>query len=184
MLGFLKRLFLKKDIPADIVSEPAYNGTLRLRVMGNGAKVNYESGGLYASQCLWWVSEETDSEGQPIFIRESCEVTNTQPVAQPFTAAGKTYRNLRQLSPNDVIDGIDTDDFGRQVLCYRERFPCFDSYDYLHEHRYYRWFFLKEDGKLTRVYTADESGWIYVTEDAENVENKCTELLRQHGWVE
>ena len=185
MLDILKRLFSKKKaVDADSVSELAYNGPLKLCVMGNGTKVNYEPGGLYGAKCLWWVSEETDLEGQPIFIRESCESTNKQSAELPFTAAGKVYRNLGQLSPQNVIDGIDTDIYGRLVLCYRERFPCFDSYDYLHEHRYYRWFFLKEDGKLTRIYTADESGWIFVTEDAENIENKCTELLKKYGWVE
>lgn len=183
MFDFLKKLLGKRDA-AEAVTREEYSGPLRLRVMGRGSAINYEHGGYYSSQCLWWVSEETDADGQPVYIRESREHTVSLPAVMPFQAGGKLYRSLRELSPEDVIDGIDTDVHGRKVLCYRERFPCFDSYDYLHEHRFYRWFFLKEKGKLIRVYTADESGWIYVTEDTENVENECIELLRQFDWIE
>lgn len=194
MLGFLKRLFEKNSnvqtepnetagsIPPR--QEPVYSKPMKLRAMGDGDKVNYQPGGLYSCTCLWWVSEEADVDGEPIHIRESHEKTEKVPAALPFVAAGKLYRNLHQLSPQDVLDGVDVDVYGRQVLCYRERFPCFDSYDYLHEHRYYRWFFLKENGKLTRIYTADESGWIHITEDAENIESKCVELMKRFDWVE
>ena len=106
------------------------------------------------------------------------------PAALPFSAAGKLYLNIGQLYSGEEADGLTTDIHGRQVFYYRERFPCFDSYDYLHEHRYYRWFLLKENGRLTRVYTADESGWLHVTEDVENLERKLTEELKKVGWVE
>lgn len=195
MFTFLKRLFGKK--PETRVEEASvetstveaaesaeYTKPLKARVMGNGSKVDYRPGGLYGCDCVWWVSEETGADGQPVYIRESREHMIRVPAALPFTAAGKLYRNLGQLSPQGVVDDIDTDVYGRQVLCYQERFPCFDSFDYLHEHRYYRWYFIMEDGKLTRVYSADESGWIFVTEDVENVERKCAELLKKHGWIE
>lgn len=200
MFDFLKRLFksgnrseeeeptLEKcggslaEIPFKSLND-VENVATKLCIMGKGSKVRYEPGGLYSAQCLWWVSEETDENGQPVYIRESEEHTGKVPAAGSFSAAGKRYRNLGQLSPNDVSDGIDADVYGRHVLCYRERFPCFDSFDYLHEHRYYRWYFLRENGKLTRIYTEDESGWLHITEDVEYVENKCVELLKRHDWV-
>ena len=60
---------------------------------------------------------------------------------------------------------------------------CFDSYDYANETRYYRWFFIKEKGKLTRIYYADERNRIQVTEDVRNLENKCLEKMRKEGWI-
>jgi len=189
MLNWLKRLLGKKSAEtkreaAELPNSPSYTKPLKLQDMGSGTRVNYEPGGMYGARCLWWVSEETNEEGQPVYIRESRERTVKVPAGQPFTAAEKLYGNLGQLSPENVIDGLDTDIYGRQVLCFRERFPCFDSYDYLHEHRYYRWFFILENGRLTRIYTADESGWIHITEDVENVEKNCAELLKQFGWTE
>jgi len=200
MFRIFKKLFAKKQLqtaenirkasgtqqlPAQPqVKEPEYTAALKLCVMGDGSRVNYEPGGLYSAKCLWWVSEETDSEGQPVYIRESKEKTVKLPAALPFSAAGKLYLNIGQLYSGEEADGLTTDIHGRQVFYYRERFPCFDSYDYLHEHRYYRWFLLKENGRLTRVYTADESGWLHVTEDVENLERKLTEELKKVGWVE
>lgn len=197
MFGLFKKLFGKKreqieDVKQDevqciaeeTIEESKYTAPLKLCIMGDGNKVDYSPGGLYGAKCLWWVSEETDGEGQPVYIRESKEKTVKLPATLPFTAAGKQYLNIGQLYGGEITDGITTDVHGRQVLCYRERFPCFDSYDYLHEHRYYRWFILKENGRLTRVYTADESGWIFVTEDVENMERMLTEELKKVGWVE
>lgn len=195
MFGILKRIFGKKptedrqqidEVPQK-VTEPAaeteYSDALKLCLMGKGENVNYTPGGLYSTKCLWWGSEETDDKGDPVYIRESREHTTRYPSALPFYAAGKLYLNLGQLYGGEVTDGVTTDVYGRQVLCHRERFPCFDSYDYLNEHRYYRWFLLKEHGKLTRVYTADESGWIHVTEDVENLENKLVDELKKYHWI-
>ena len=95
-----------------------------------------------------------------------------------FTAGGKHYQNLRQLcgkTPN--AEGLYRDIYGRQILCVKERFPCFDSYDYLHENRYFRWFYLLEDGKLTVVYTADERDLVEVTEDVAWVRTEHWEAM-------
>ena len=195
MFGFLKRLFgerpvIKKETREEQENkglqneaESEYTGSLELCVVGNGTRVNYEPGGLYGTKCLWWVSEETDEKGDPVYIRESKERTTKYPAALPFKVAGKLYLSLSQLYGGEVTDGVTTDVHGRQILCYRERFPCFDSFDYLHELRYYRWFLLKENGNLTRVYTADESGWIHVTEDVENLENKMVDELKKYHWI-
>ena len=89
-----------------------------------------------------------------------------------FHAAGKHYRNIQQLS--DAVDGLN-------VIAFRERFPCFDSYDYLHEDRYFRWFFLRGQGTLTMVYYADRSKNVEVTEDVAEIKQWQWEELRK-AW--
>ena len=198
MLAFLKRWFRKREQqengekvneipPVDEDTEEdiqcSYTGKLYPKDMGRGESVRYEHGGYYSAECIWWVSEETDEEGVPVFIRESHEKIKTLPAVLPFKAAGKIYGSFKQFCDAEAPNGIYTDIYGREVLCYKNRFPCFDSYDYMNEHRYYRWFFLRHNGKLVRVYAADESGWIYVTEDVKNVERECAEQLKHYGWV-
>lgn len=82
-----------------------------------------------------------------------------------FTAAGKGYAAEGQLKENETpTERVYTDCYGRTVLCLRERFPCFDSYDFLYEDRYYRWYFILQDGALTLVRTQDDSSAYTVTE--------------------
>ena len=101
-----------------------------------------------------------------------------------FTAAGKKYLSLKLLCIHkDPSSPIGRDIYGREVFCVSKRFPCFDSYDYLHENRYYRWFFIKENGVLTRVYYSDGRPRLRVTEDVQNLENTCLEQMESHGWL-
>jgi len=101
----------------------------------------------------------------------------------PFFAAGKAYVSWKGLCAQQTESGLCRDLYGREVFYMAERFPCFDSYDYANENRYYRWFFLREQGKLTRVYYADERHKIEVTEDVSGLENKCRERLQKIGWI-
>lgn len=101
----------------------------------------------------------------------------------PFFAAGKAYVSWKELCVEQEDSGLCRDTYGREVFCMSELFPCFDSYDYANEHRYYRWFFLREKGKLTRVYYADERYKIEVTEDVAALENNCREQLQSIGWI-
>ena len=84
-----------------------------------------------------------------------------------FIAAGKPYLAVSQLKAKEEgeLNGVlyrgfkvpqYRDVHGRRVLYFRERFPCFDSYDRLHENRYYHWYAIESDGKVTLVYTEDE----------------------------
>ena len=100
-----------------------------------------------------------------------------------FIAAGKSYVSWKGLCAQQNENGVCRDIYGREVFYMSERFPCFDSYDYANENRYYRWFFIREKGKLTRIYYADERHKIEVTEDVENLENKCREYLQKAGWL-
>lgn len=97
-----------------------------------------------------------------------------------FFAAGKHYDSVSQLCLEEDLDTRRARDIhGREVLYLKERFPCFDSYDLLYENRYYRWFFIRQDNSLTRVYQIDGRDRVYVTEDVRNLENKCWEQMKK-----
>ena len=125
---------------------------------------------------LKWISPEAE--------RLPEEAKTAYPVNRGFFAAGKQYRNLQQMTTTQIGDYLYHDIYGRDVIALRERFPCFDSYDFLHENRYYRWFFIKEDGKLTRVYYADTRGVVQVTEDVRVLETRCLEEMKKLKWLE
>jgi hypothetical protein len=84
-----------------------------------------------------------------------------------FIAAGRPYlaTALLKAKADGVLDGIlykgyqipaYRDIYGQKVLYFRERFPCFDAYDRLHENRYYHWYAICHEGGVTLVYTQDE----------------------------
>ena len=120
---------------------------------------------------LKWVSPEV--------TRLPEEAKTTYPVKRGFFAAGKQYRNLQQLTATEIDKYHYRDIYGRDVIALRELFPCFDSYDYLHENRYYRWFFLRDDQKLTMVYYADERDTLEVTEDVAQLRTWHWEHIRE-----
>lgn len=93
-----------------------------------------------------------------------------------FIAAGKPYLTVSQLKAKEEgkLDGVlyrgykvpqYRDVYDRRVLYFRERFPCFDSYDRLYENRYYHWYAIEDSGKVTLVYTEDEKPGAQVHED-------------------
>ena len=117
-------------------------------------------------------------------VRIPEETNKTFSYPGPFVAAGKTYIDWKSLCAfKKRGDYLYKDIYGREVFCVFELFPCFDSYDYANENRYYRWFFIKENGKLTRVYYADERPKIEVTEDVGSLENRCREPMQEVGWL-
>ena len=104
-----------------------------------------------------------------------------------FTAAGKFYWNVKQLThrqigeyqsewcfrPNPIYEDI----HGRKVIALRERFPCFDTSDFLHEDRYYRWYYIKHDDGIALVYTVDGKIEVHVCNDIHR-ENASTCCIR------
>lgn len=103
-----------------------------------------------------------------------------------FFAAGKVYPSLNALRVKALDpDGyVYQDIYGREVFCFAELFPCFDSYDYANETRHYRWFFIKENGRLTRIYHTDGRNTVHVTEDLRDLEDICLEQMQAQGWLE
>lgn len=154
--------------------------SMYLRTKGNKAPGTFVSGWV----TLEWVSRETNPDGTPAEIRTPEPVTVKGSLSEGIRAAGKLYRHCRDIAISRMAEnGLWTDCFGRQVLCFRERFPCFDSYDFLHEDRYYRWCLIREGDRVTMVSYADTRDWVEVTEDADQVKAAWWEEIRTH-WGE
>ena len=103
---------------------------------------------------------------------------------EDFIAAGKRYSSWDDLCVSyDETRHICRDLYEREVFFVCKGFPCFDIFDSMYENRCYRWFFIKENGRLTRVYLADGGEWIQVTEDVRNLEDLCLEQMEEMGWL-
>lgn len=146
-----------------------------------GANVAYGHTSRSASR-VQWVRQEGDAE----LVRIPEERTWVFQKGGPFQAAGQSYRSLEELRAgrrDHPSYAWYRDCHGRKVLYVEERFPCFDSFDFDTENRYYRWFFLCEGGRLTRVYTEDEKPEIYVTEDVGNLETRCWNRMEELDYL-
>lgn len=149
-----------------------------LQEAGPGQSVSYDLG-RYSTTEVVWVSKEIDREGNPVCSRIPADITSVYKTGSSFTAAGRHYRSLKELAatPCNEPDWY-KDIYGRDVLYLRRRFPCFDSYDYMTENRYYRWIFIFDDHTLTRVYHTDEQNEIFVTEDVRYIETDWWETIK------
>ena len=158
-------------------------GRMMIRGCGAGEAVRYP-GSYHSAEKIRWVSCERTQAGLPAYIRNPEETSRIYPTSRGFTAAGKKYSVLGELMVRpDTRCGYHRDAYGREVLYLSKPFPCFDCYDAIHENRHYHWFFLRENNALTRIYYADESPFIYVTEDAESIEDFCWEEMTRLGYV-
>ena len=154
-----------------------------ISVKSKGTSVSYRHMFLSAVKIRWESRRLTESD-EPAVVREPLESTRKFSAKSPITAAGKKYTSIKQLCATPTEDdSIYRDVYGRTVFCTQMRFPCFDSYDYITENRYYRWFFIKEDNRLTRVYYEDESDVVIVTEDVENLESDCLEQMKEKMFL-
>lgn len=110
--------------------------------------------------CIQW--EQADGT---VRIPEECK--KEFPFPHMFVAAGKVYPSLDALRAEklDEYGHHCRDIYGREVFAEWQRFPCFDSYDYLYENRYYRWFYINEGDKVTCVYYEDQQKKLTVIED-------------------
>ena len=148
----------------------------KIRISEKGAGIDHELRWDGGKEIYW-----TSSDGS---FRIPEEENKTYRYPGPFMAAGRPYVGWRGLvAQEDETGHICKDIYGREVFYVWELFPCFDSYDYANENRYYRWFFIKEDGKLTRVYYADERNTLEVTEDVLKLENRCSSEMEALGWI-
>lgn len=165
-------------VPEDVPHEP-WTGDMVLQEVGEGEKVEYPRYSSWTVR-LQWASRTLGEDGAPLTVRTPSQRKLTLPVAPGFVAAGRPYAGLGMLTAKQG-EHWSRDIYGRQVLCLRERFPCFDSYDYANEDRYFRWYFLLEGGKLTRVFHADGSATVVVTEDVRDLERTCWEQMQRLG---
>ena len=156
--------------------------TMFLRETGRGTGIHYDLCS-YSTWQVQWVSVQKDASGDPLTLRTPEEQSRVCDRKGPFSLAGREYAGLnyflRQMEGN-----WGRDIYGRQVLCVAERFPCFDSYDYLNENRYYRWFFIREGDRLSRLYFSDGGKKLYITEDVGNVERKVWDIMVSVGFCQ
>lgn len=169
---------LKRALGTGGTTEP-WSGEMVLEAAGPGKRAGYKLAS-YSTVALRWVSRERGADGGPLRVREPHESTVKYSLAGGFTAAGRRYGTLSELfTEHDKTKTFCRDRCGREVLYLAERFPCFDSHDFACENRFYRWLFLRENDRLTRVYHEDETGSVYVTEDVKYLEEpRWREMLR------
>lgn len=161
--------------------EPApWRSGMILQAVGDGDMAQYPGYSCKTTR-LQWVSRETDEDGRPLSVRVPEPETRVMSMWD-FTAAGRSYKAPHELAEHWYDKGgMDWcgDKYGHRVLYDAEMFPCFDSSDYLYEDRYYRWFFLWEDGKLTRVQYTDDQDTVVVTDDVLDLENKWWKKIQK-----
>lgn len=173
------KLFGKK---AGTAPDLPWSGKMYPEPCGEGPRLNYPLSS-YSSHLLRWVSREKDADGAPLKVRTPFESTRTFSVNGGFTAAGRHYDSLEQLYVEyDSTKTWCRDCYGREVLYLAERFPCFDSCDFENEDRFYRWFFLRQNDRLTRIHHTDTTGKIYVTEDLRSIERNMWSLMGICGY--
>ena len=161
---------------------PQKQEDMYLRRVGCGEMVRYELKS-YSTEKVEWVSMETDENGSPVQVRvpdsHICEYSRKH----CFSMAGKTYQDLGHFLRNQ--DGEwGQDIYGRKVLCTKERYPCFDSSDYLYEDRYFRWYFIREGNAVSQLFAADDRDKIYVTEDVQNIEPWAWSRMKATGFCQ
>ncbi len=128
---------------------------------------------------LEWVSRERDARGEPRRTRRPLGVKLFFPAAC-FMAAGRPYFGLAMLAAHrEKGSPWAKDVYGRDVLVMTERFPCFDSFDYLHEDRYFRWYLLCHGGKFTCVCHTDKTPAVTVTEDVRDLEDDLWKKIQE-----
>lgn len=170
-------------IQKDISGRPSpWAGDMVPRETGSGKSIERSGGGGFTSSStvrLEWVSREKDAEGRPLKVRRPKNVRLYFP-AVCFMAAGRPYFGLSMLAAHrEQGSPWAKDAYGRDVLVLTERFPCFDSADYRNEKRYFRWYFLCRNGRLTCVYHTDGTPAVTVTEDVRDMEDDCWERMRK-----
>ena len=85
------------------------------------------------------------------FIYEKISRTSCK---EGFILDGKQYKTLEDLCHTEVARVTDdefnlvwhySDIYGRKVIYHRERVPCFDEHDRLHDNRHWNWFYFVSD---------------------------------------
>lgn len=137
----------------------------------------------FSTYDLQWVSVERDENGEPLRLRRPAPHTEYYKRSGGFKAAGRPYPGLLALQTLPTVPGkVWLDLYGRRVLVMKERYPCFDGYDCLHEDRYYHYCYLVSGDALTLVRYGDDADEILVTEDVDSTRRSWwPELKRLWG---
>lgn len=131
----------------------------------------------------WMVNGE---DGSASLARTPREKIHKCLAAGGFWVADKYYASVKQLTKRTVEEGSlwYQDIYGRDVIEVRERFPCFDSHDFLYENRYYRWFYLIENEMLYCVYYEDQGTYVTVTNDVARISSSVYKIMHLFGQLD
>jgi len=146
-----------------------------LRECGSGGWLKY-SGYSCSSVKLAWENPETGEERVP--ENRTCELTT----GSAFCAAGRKYTGFKALKHEKLENDRWKDIYGREWFNLNERYPCFDSEDYLNEKRFYRWYFLQDGDCITRVFD-NGRGNLFVTDDVGEIERECLQEMKKTGYL-
>lgn len=161
---------------------PQERKDMYLHRVGSGSMVRYELTSR-PTEKVEWVSLEADENGKPLVVREPNESTREYSREGKFTLAGKTYKDLNHFL-RKTNDEWAEDIYGRRVLCTKERYPCFDSDDYLYETRYFRWYFVQKGASISLLFVSDDRDKIYATEDVQNVDSWAWDRMKANGFCQ
>jgi len=121
-------------------------------------------------------------------LADAASVKMGSPECVSFCAAGRNYNGIGELTAEKMEETVYKDRYGRMVLYTKERFPCFDSYDYLYEKRYFHTYLVRNEQYWTLIKAQDESDRISVREglSGEQVKNALGSYAAQklEKWLE
>ena len=181
MAGFKKnKRGEKKTTDLSACERTPWTDDMVMQPSGGAGRIIYDSES-YLTECLHWVSSHDPSQ-----IRVPQEKTRRFRTGEGFTAAGKEYRWLSELRKKRVPDGTYSwyqDIYGREVFVVAKlKYFAMDIHDVMHDTRCFRWYFIRDGLKLTRIYHDDESYNIYVTEDVREVEYDVWREMKNHRY--
>ena len=132
----------------------------------------------------WAETEANLNDPNPI-LRIPMPRVYTYESEKGFYVDGKVYQSVQDFkSRKDRKEHIYWDIYNRKVMEVYERFPCFDSYDYANEDRYYRWFYLVSGNKMWCIYQADGRKTVLVTEDVAEIDAMVWRNMKRFHLVE
>lgn len=102
-----------------------------------------------------WMKEKSVSEQNGLKGNVVAQKMYVAKTGNPFRFCGLIYQNLQQLCAGK-LKGSYTDVYGRMGTWQDVRFPVFDSSDATCENRYWRYFYMHENGVLHLLVFQDE----------------------------
>lgn len=158
-----------------IILQPRKPSERVLKECGPGGRLDYSRYSCGSTKIAW----EDPRTGE---LRVPQEQTMNLLFGAPFRAGGKNYISLKQLKHQKQENDRWLDVYGREWQNIYERYPCFDSEDYLNEKRYFEWYFLQDGDRITRVFD-NGSGKMSVTDDTERIESHCLDEMKKRGYL-
>ena len=136
-------------------------------------------------RCGEWAETEANLNDPNPILRIPMPRVYTYESEKGFYVDGKVYQSVQDFkSRKDRKEHIYWDIYNRKVMEVYERFPCFDSYDYANEDRYYRWFYLVSGNKMWCIYQADGRKTVLVTEDVAEIDAMVWRNMKRFHLVE